>query len=319
MQGDLQTMKVLLANHHTHLLPVVEDALEERGHRVLHSWNIVETIAVLEHEQPDVVVFQPLTDDLNGFEICHVLSRPMDPMPQVILVLESRRALTSLMGAPVPVDDFLLTEASREELLVRLDINMARILQLRQLQKITRSLEKESITDFKTGLYNDRFFFQRLQEEVSRSARHGLALSLIMLDFDNFKLINDQFDHVFGDFVLLAFARKLRSVIRQIDVPARLGGDEFALLLPNTDLEEATLLATRLRGLVSEYRFEKDGHSTQLTLSMGIHSAQGEFSMDGEAFLRQADQALLEAKRRGKNRICLVPELANHSARTASA
>jgi diguanylate cyclase (GGDEF)-like protein len=312
-------MKVLIANHHTASVPGIDDALALRGHRALHSWNIVETIALLEHEEPDVLVFQPLTSDIHGFEIRHVLNCSAEPRPQILLLLEMPESMNSLLESPVDVDDFVLRPFDKDEFLVRLQINLSRVVRIRQLEKITRSLERESITDFKTGLYNDRFFFQRLEEEVNRSARHGLALSVIMFDFDNFKLINDEFDHVFGDFVLLAFARKLRSVIRQIDIPARFGGDEFAVLLPNTDLEEAAQLASRLQDHLSDHRFEKDGHSAHLTLSMGVNSIQGDASMQSETFLRTADLALLEAKRRGKNRICLAPELAAVQHRVASA
>src|SRR5204862_2495587 len=136
---------------------------------------------------------------------------------------------------------------------------------------------------------NDRYFFQRLRQEVERSRRHRLALSLVLIDFDDFKTINDQFDHTFGDYVLGAFARKLKSAIRQIDIPARLGGDEFALLLPSTDLEEAALLSTRLGAIVAACTFEKGDHSTSLQLSMGIDATQGEEALEPEDFLRRSD------------------------------
>ena len=304
-------MKILFANHHTVSLPPLEASLQAQGLQVLYSRNIVETVATLEREEPDLVVYQPLTDQVGGFEIQHVLGQAREGSdPRVLLVLEDSRTLTPLADDSLHrVHDFLLRPVRPEELALRIEFNIVLLERFRQLEKVTRSLEMECITDFKTGIYNDRFFFQRLREEVNRSIRHGLALSLVMFDFDNFKEINDQFDHTFGDFVLLAFARKLRAEIRQIDIPARLGGDEFALLLPSTDLEEATQMASRLRELVSEYRFEKDGRSTSVSLSMGIDSLPGEEGANAESFLRSADRALLEAKRRGKNRICLASEL----------
>lgn len=313
-------MKILLADHHAQPLPPVESELQEAGHEVVRTRHLAETLAHLESAAPDLLVLSPLTPAVDGFEVRGVTERlPSEPRPRLLMAAEHASDLIPITRNPAcPVDDFLLQPVRPAELVHRIELNLSRMQLVDELQRTNQTLVQETITDFKTGLYNDRFFFQRLTEEVGRSQRHGLAVALVLLDFDDFKTINDEFDHVFGDFVLMAFARKLRTVVRHIDIPARLGGDEFALLLPNTDLEEAALFANRLRGAVSDHAFENQGRSTRLCLSMGVDSIQGDNRVEPEEFLRRADQALLEAKRRGKNRICLFPEL-NARARSASA
>jgi two-component system cell cycle response regulator len=307
--------RLLLANHHTSPLPSLEPLLAERGYVVETTSHLIETVARLAADPPDVVVFQPLTSHLDGFEIRHVLeSGGEERTHAVVLVLAEPPQGALVDPARLTVfDDFVTLPSPIDVLLARIELAVARSRRFRELTRAATTRERDSVTDYKTGLWNDRFFFQRLGEEVARSRRHHLAVALLLLDLDHFKAINDQFDHLFGDYVLFAFAQKLRSVVRQIDLAARLGGDEFALLLPNTDLEEATLLATRLRSVVAAHAFEKDGHSTRLTLSIGIDALQGDEPLEPEQFLRRADSALIEAKRRGRNRICLWPEVAQSS------
>jgi diguanylate cyclase (GGDEF)-like protein len=304
--------RLLLANHHTTALPALEPLLLERGCAVETTRHLIETVVRLAAQPPDVVVFQPLTNNLDGFEIRHVLESGGEERDHpILLVLPEPPDDTALAISRLgPFDDFVALPCPIDALLARVDLLIARSRRCRELSRTARTRERDSVTDFKTGLWNDRFFFQRLGEEVARSRRHHLAAALVLLDVDHFKAINDQFDHVFGDFVLFAFSQKLRTVVRQIDIPARLGGDEFGLLLPNTDLEETALLATRLKAVVAASPFEKDSRRTVITLSMGIDALQGDETVEPDQFLRRADAALFEAKRRGRNRICLWPEIA---------
>jgi len=304
--------RLLLANHHTSALPALEPLLLERGYAVETTRHLIETVARIAAQPPDVVVFQPLTNNVDGFEIRHVLESGGEERDHpILLVLPEPPLDTALAISRLgPFDDFVALPCPLDALLARVDLLIARSRRCRELSRAARTRERDSVTDFKTGLWNDRFFFQRLGEEVARSRRYHLAAALVLLDIDHFKAINDQFDHLFGDFVLFSFAKKLRTVVRQIDIPARLGGDEFGLLLPNTDLEEAALLATRLKAVVAASPFEKDSQRTVITLSMGIDALQGDEAVEPDQFLRRADAALFEAKRRGRNRICLWPEIA---------
>lgn len=206
------------------------------------------------------------------------------------------------------VDDFLCWPVDADELRRRIILADRRRCRLLALRSEARAYQQDASQDYRTELFNDRYFFQRLEEELQRIRRHHKPLALILVDCDDFKSVNDRHGHPVGDRVLAEFGRKLRTITRQIDIGARLGGDEFALLLPDTDLDEASKLAARLREEMGNTEFEEDGAKFRVTLSIGIHGSLDGEDLDPKAFYRRADAALLRAKRRGKNRICLSVE-----------
>lgn len=159
-------------------------------------------------------------------------------------------------------------------------------------------LQALSRTDLLTGLANRRAFEEELRDAISRCSRYGEAASLIMIDLDSFKDVNDQYGHEVGDSVLEEFAQRLSGALRLADRPARWGGEEFAVILPMTGLEEALELAERLRHVVQDRPYEDAGI---LSASFGVTAIRADDEL-GEAVLR-ADRALYTAKRRGKNRV----------------
>jgi len=168
----------------------------------------------------------------------------------------------------------------------------------------TEELKKISITDSLTGLLNRRYFQERMSEEIERSRRHHLPLSLIMLDVDDFKRVNDSLGHLIGDEVLKATARCLRNSIRTIDVAARYGGEEFTVILPQTSKADAQTIAERICAEV--YRldlpFIKSDHKLVLSASLGL-ATYPEDAETLEDLIRNADIALYAAKSQGKNRV----------------
>jgi len=168
----------------------------------------------------------------------------------------------------------------------------------------TEELKKISITDSLTGLLNRRYFQERMSEEIERSRRHHLPLSLIMLDVDNFKQVNDRLGHLVGDEVLKATARCLRNSIRTIDVAARYGGEEFTVILPQTSKADAQTIAERICAEV--YRldlpFIKPEQKIVLSVSLGL-ATYPEDAETLEDLVRNADIALYAAKSQGKNRV----------------
>jgi len=168
----------------------------------------------------------------------------------------------------------------------------------------TEELKKISITDSLTGLLNRRYFQERMSEEIERSRRHHLPLSLIMLDVDNFKQVTDRLGHLIGDEVLKATARCLRNSIRTIDVAARYGGEEFTVILPQTSKADAQTIAERICAEV--YRldlpFIKPDQKIVLSVSLGL-ATYPEDAETLEDLIRNADIALYAAKSQGKNRV----------------
>ena len=150
-----------------------------------------------------------------------------------------------------------------------------------------------------TGFYNHRFLHERLGEEIVRAQRSGTALSLLMLDLDDFKLVNDTFGHLFGDRVLAWAAELIRSTLRASDIPARYGGDEFAVILPETGPAAANVVAERILEAFQERPYEAEGRSgVPIAASIGVAA----FPRDGrnaQELIAAADAALYEVKDAG--------------------
>ena len=174
-----------------------------------------------------------------------------------------------------------------------------------KLQEANRKLEELSITDGLTGLYNRRYFFLRLEEEVVRSRRQGYPLSMLMADLDHFKKINDTLGHPAGDEALRRFAQWLKSGVREVDLVARYGGEEFAVVLLNCGRDMAYKVAEKLRRTVearsSQPPFDSYGG---FTVSIGL--AELAPGMSADALVAAADRALYQAKENGRNQVAAV-------------
>lgn len=172
---------------------------------------------------------------------------------------------------------------------------------------------KLAMTDELTGLNNYRCFRQRLAEEVKRAGRYGRPLSLIVIDIDGFKEVNDRFGHPIGNSVLEQVAGLVRAAVRDVDFVARYGGEEFVVISPETELEEASLIGERIRQQVAATPFRSDGLPEQsLTVSIGV-SSYPEFGPGPGELLSAADTALYEAKQSGKNRVCLARDVIHNA------
>lgn len=167
--------------------------------------------------------------------------------------------------------------------------------------KLYEEVKKQARTDGMTGLVNHRTFYDELDKEINRSRRYGNLLSLIMIDLDDLKHVNDQFGHRAGDAVLMHVADQIRSCIRETDIPARYGGDEFAIILPNTSLSDAMIVAQRLLDQVSAEPLRIGKRRHRVTVSIGLGQYRPDYSI--EDFMNQTDGALFEAKTTGKGRI----------------
>jgi len=175
--------------------------------------------------------------------------------------------------------------------------------------QLTADLEILATTDGLTTLLNRRHFESLARVEWARFQRYGRPLSLMLLDIDKFKSVNDRFGHDTGDLVIKAVAHICKSTKRQPDVLARLGGEEFVLLLPETDEASAEIAAERLRKAVQDHPLSlPDGSTLQVTISIGLAGAT--LSMASfEVLLKRADEALYEAKRTGRNKVVTAPQI----------
>jgi diguanylate cyclase (GGDEF)-like protein len=176
-------------------------------------------------------------------------------------------------------------------------------------EQLTADLEILATTDGLTSLLNRRHFESLSRVEWARFQRYGRPLSLLLLDIDKFKSVNDRFGHDAGDLVIKAVAHICKSTKREPDVLARIGGEEFVLLLPETDETAAGIAAERLRKAVEEHPLSlPDGATLQVTISIGLAGAA--LSMASfDVLLKRADEALYEAKRTGRNKVYRAPQV----------
>lgn len=195
-------------------------------------------------------------------------------------------------------------------------------IELSRLRKELQSLELQVIRDPLTGLYNKRHFDRVLDTEMERSRRSLQTLSIILLDLDHFKAINDSFGHPVGDHVLQRAAQICRDELRMIDVPCRYGGEEFVIILPATPLVTAMQVAERLRLALKQTPITTPKGDLMITASFGVSAFRHEQKISAAALVDRADQKLYEAKRSGRDRVCadaadLKPSSVNTEERAA--
>jgi diguanylate cyclase (GGDEF)-like protein len=172
------------------------------------------------------------------------------------------------------------------------------------LEQANRELEIQATSDALTGLANRRAVEAALMRDLARADREHSSVSLLALDVDHFKKVNDTYGHAVGDLVLAAIGVALRNTLRGGDLPGRIGGEEFIAILPNTDTDGAAVTAERLRKVISEQRVRVPGGTLGVTASFGVSTARGPgCAGTGKALLERADAALYAAKRGGRNRV----------------
>jgi len=176
-----------------------------------------------------------------------------------------------------------------------------------KLDKEKTRLERLAITDYLTGIYNIRYFYNRLEEEFSRSQRYKQPLSCLMLDIDHFKIINDHYGHRIGDIVLREFAQLVKKHTRKSDLFARYGGEEFILLLPQTSMKGALIEAERLRKIVKDHQFKPINTEHGVTVSVGVSCAPHDKMKHYDDLINLADNALFQAKEKGRDQTVVYP------------
>lgn len=180
--------------------------------------------------------------------------------------------------------------------------------EMTERKQMEAKLRQLAITDPLTNVFDRYHFYTLADNEFERARRYNHPLSVILLDIDHFKRVNDKYGHTIGDQVLKALAGRCQENMREIDIFARYGDKEFVILLPETDLTQARLVADRLRKGIADLRMEFEGGTGSVTISLGVASFIGKKAFSLDKLLRQADQALAIAKRSGRNRVSVWQE-----------
>jgi len=286
----MRNMRIAIVDDSPIILKVVHRILDMNGFRDVDFYLKPQDL-LQSGKTYDLYLVDMVLPDMSGDKVIQELR---SCVPDAIIISmsqftgEKSIATVLLAGA----DDYIHKPFDAASLISRIKINV-------RSYQYKKRLELMAVTDGLTGLYNHRFIFERLEEETAKVTRYERPLSIIMLDIDNFKAVNDTFGHRTGDNVLQSAAHAIMACIRKTDVAGRYGGEEFLVLLPETDLADAKVVAEKIRSTVAQLRFETKELS--ITISAGIAEAQQGESF--EAFINRADTNLYRAKRSGKNRV----------------
>src|SRR5213082_1779581 len=236
----------------------------------------------------------------------------------ILLIADPGELPRLAKGLDLGANDYLVRPVDRNELLARVRTQIRRKrLQDRLHENYSRSLSL-ALTDELTGLYNRRYVFAHLTELMARMPEGG-ATAVMMFDIDHFKQVNDRFGHLAGDDVLRELAGRALRNVRSVDLVGRLGGEEFVVVMPETSLGGATIVADRLRQAVADEPFvlAENGEKLAVTISVGLAiTGQGEDTL--EALLKRVDDALYAAKNGGRNRVVAAPLRPPHPIAVAS-
>jgi diguanylate cyclase (GGDEF)-like protein len=177
-------------------------------------------------------------------------------------------------------------------------------LEVSELRRRLSELSDLVRTDTLTGIANYRYFLQALEQEIERTQRSGQPTSLIMLDIDFFKKVNDQWGHEVGNQALIHISSLLQQTVRKLDIPCRYGGEEFAVILPDTPMTASIPVAERIRNSVQETPLNVAGKLLEMTVSLGITTYTEQQKITVAELVKQADEYLYRAKESGRNRVC---------------
>jgi diguanylate cyclase (GGDEF)-like protein len=278
---------------------MVSAMLRDAGYTVSEAENGQRAIDLLAREEFDVVITDLRMPEKDGFEVLEAVRRRSLHTEVIILTgTHAQDVSCAVRALRLGAHDFLTKPpAGPLEVIVTVD----RALEKKRLKesnlRLLREMEGLSRTDALTGIWNRRAFEETMRREVLRAQRYDLPLSMLLLDIDHFKAVNDVHGHQMGDEVLKWFAQQASRVLREGDTLHRYGGEEFAVLLPHIDLGRAQLVADRVLLHLAESPFR----DLNITASAGVASGHGKALADLD-LVAAADAALYRAKREGRNR-----------------
>jgi two-component system cell cycle response regulator len=248
-------------------------------------------------------------ENFDGLRLCSQM-RSLDRTRNVpiLAITEGDNNVRMVRGLEIGVNDYLVRPVDKNELLARVRTQIRKRRYTERLRDNVQLSIEMAITDPLTGLYNRRYMESHLAALVEQAGLRGRPLTVLVLDIDYFKTINDTHGHDAGDDVLREFAIRIKKSIRGIDLACRYGGEEFVVMMPETDLGVATMVAERLRRSIATEPFpiQQATYAVHITISAGIAALS--LNDSATSILKRADQALYRAKRDGRNRV--VPDAA---------
>jgi len=283
-------------------LRALETVLKGAGHEVIGSMSAEEALPKIIACPPDAILLDIRLPGMDGFDMCRRLRENPDTLnlPVMFITAWYTDEESLVRGLKLGSTDYVTKPVRSRELLARLSA----LLKTKEMVEHIRTI---SLNDPLTGLANRRLLIQRVSEEISRTKRDNTPFSVLMIDVDHFKSINDSFGHQAGDHVLQKVANVLRESLRREDLISRYGGDEFCVIMWPRRSESTETVAERLRAAVESQPVQLSEVRLNVTVTIGgIAIEKLDDSVKTEQLIASADRALYEAKRSGRNRIALA-------------
>ena len=295
-------MRILIADRSEAAGRQLAQAISQEGDELIVAADETVVLSTMNAEDPPRLVVLDL--DLGGFSLLRtVFQRGPEPYIHIIATSRNDDPTTVIEALDQGANDFLPQPVDAPELRARLRVGR-RLVQLQDNVVASRDAHREDARhDVLTGALNRRAIGEVLETEWSRSERTGSPLSLVFVDVDHFKAVNDTHTHAVGDQVLVAISARLRAHLRPYDKVARFGGEEFLIVLPNCDGIRAEQVAERLRILIGEDPIHLARASLHVTVSLGVASTDTVSAETAEGLIALADGALYSAKGLGRNRV----------------
>ena len=297
-KGSMQVGTILIAEDDPDYRQLLSRRASRMGLDVHQVANGQEAIDAVNEREFDALVLDLYMPEHTGLEVIDA-ARKIDPDVQALILTGSASVETAVEALRAGVYDYLTKPL---ESMTSFELALSRALERRYLVKENKRLFEEiqrlAVTDSLTGLYNRHKMQDSLETEVERAKRYSRPLSIIMIDMDKLKVINDTSGHAAGDEALKLVARSIQRSIRKVDLGTRFGGDEFVVLLPEADREEAAAVAKRIREAILAVEFE----SGKLSVSMGVVQWHSGFETSKD-FVHAADEAMYLAKRSDGERL----------------
>lgn len=290
--------------------------LQEDGYDVISAASGKEALTQSQTENPDVILLDIILPDMGGLDVLNALKKINTLRDTPVIVVSGKNESSDITTAlDLGAQDYITKPIQLPILNARIRTALRLSEQKQALKEANHKLLLLASHDSLTGLYNHRNFIERLNSEVSKAKRFQRPLSVIMIDIDHFKSINDQYGHQAGDKVLCHLTQIISDTVRDMDISGRLGGEEFAIVCPDTELAGALTLAERLRTRFKDTTIACGQKTIQFTASFGVsllntndglhHESENENENDDAChLLHLADQLLYKAKKKGRDQVC---------------
>ena len=303
MPDDMRP-KILIVEDNTAIRELIHMFLEKSGFQSFSVIDAEAALDILKDQEIGVVLTDVKLPGMNGLELTKIIKHNYNTdviiMTGYSLDYSIEEAMTR--GA----SDLIIKPIRLEDLLLRINVVLKNRSEKKENCRKLEELTKLTIRDDLTGLFNSRQFYSHIAQEVDRSNRYFRPLSLILMDIDNFKSLNDTYGHLSGDRVLSSTGDIIKVAIRKQDTAYRYAGDEFTIILPETEIEKALAVAERVRQAIeSETHVLSNPRALKVTVSIGVveHLTDEEI----KSFVHRADSAMYVSKRNGRNKISMLP------------